>query len=235
LYEGRTYEGISSDPERKWEDLMIQQQIQQEASRIASEQKLGALQKEYHTQCRTGPLPATILQVLSLLFSCWLIFLYVSHFVPVLQAFSSFSASFTGLFFFLGPFFLIVSTILCCSYWGNYPFRHSREFLYENGFLLIACRNEHIIGSEAIRWSEVGAICYNFSHNSDADSTDESYTLQYSDGAPFGNHVCKQKGKQSQPHNGPYWVNNTSCEYRFPPELGRVIEPFVLRSPSHEL
>lgn len=97
--------------------MMLQQQIQQKASRIASEQKLGALQKEYHTQCRTGPLPATIFQVLSLLFSCWLIFLSVSQFVPVLQAFSSFFASFSGLCFFLGPFFLIVSLILCWSYW----------------------------------------------------------------------------------------------------------------------
>lgn len=193
---------------------MLQQQIQQEASRIASECQLGALQEEYNTQCRSRPLPAAMLQLLSLLFCYWLFF-------SPLGALG---------FFFLGPVCLIICILLSWSYWSNYPFRHSREFLYEHGFLLIACRDESIIGSEAIRWSEVGAISYNFSHNSDADSTEESYTLQYSDGAPFGNHVCKQRGKQSRPHNRPYWVKNSSCEYRFPPELGREIGSRVKHS-----
>lgn len=118
---------------------------------------------------------------------------------------------------------------------GNYPFRHSREFLYEHGFLLIACRNEHIIGSEAIRWSEVGSICYHCSDNDSSGSRTESYTLQYPDESTFGNHVCEPKRKQELPHGRPYAVvKNAShdaslCQYHFPPELGRQIETEVLR------
>jgi Starch/carbohydrate-binding module (family 53) len=200
------------------EDPMIQQQIQQKASRIASEQELGALQKECHTQRSGRPLPATMFHLLLLLFSCWLFF-------GPLEGFG---------FLFLGPFCLILCILLSWSYWSNYPFRHSREFLYEHGFLLIACRNEHIIGSEAIRWDEVRAIRYHFSYNSDAGSREESYTLQYADESTFGNHVCEPKRKQRLPHHGPYAVvKNAShdasmCEYRFPPELGRQIESRVL-------
>jgi hypothetical protein len=194
---------------------MIQQQIRQKAIRIASEHELGALQKEYYTQRRGRPLPAAMFQLLSLLFSCWLFFVGPLGFL------------------FVGPFCLSVCLLFSWSYWSNYPFRHSQEFLYEHGFLLIACRNEHIIGSEAIHWSEVGAICYHFSFNHDADSCTASYTLQYSDESTFGNHVCEPKRKQKLPHGGPYSVVKNSSHHaslcHFPPELGRHIEDEVLR------
>lgn len=198
--------------------MVIQQQIQQKASHMASEQNLGALQKEYHTQRRGHPLPTALLQLLSFLFSCWLFFSPLGGFG----------------FLFLGPFCLIVCILFSWSYWSNYPSHHSREFLYEHGFLLIACRNEYIIGSEAIHWSEVGAIWHHFSYNADAGLSTENYTLQYADGSTFGNHICEPKRKQRLPHHEPYWVGKNAfhhasmCEYRFPPELGRQIESRVL-------
>ena len=250
--------GTSSGLDRKREDQTLQQQVQQEAVRLSIEHELGRLKREYDMGYGCHPLFIAALQLLFILFFGFLTYFLFSSFLQSLQAAPvsgngnccitkvSFSGdtdphdSPLGFLIFASLGGLVVSIFFCWNYWRGYPLRHSRQFLYEYGFLLIACRGKRIIGSDAIRWRNIGTIWHTFSYNSDADSKSENYIIQDRDSTVFGSRIGKrlkepswlrqliQRLPLSHVKHSRHSAPSRSPRHKFDAELGKQVEQLAL-------
>lgn len=190
------------------------QLVEQETARLSSEHQLGEMKREYSKWNRSNPYLVATVQLLSILISGSMFFIHSTLYI----------VGFCGLF---------VSVIFCLTYWTKYPYHHSRHFLYEHGLLLIICKHEQIIGSEAIHWRDIATIWHTFSYNSDADSKSESYTLHHCNGDVFGSQTRDRKQKHSRlpfghVNNSRYPDSPRSYAYEFDVALGKQIEQLTL-------
>jgi hypothetical protein len=164
---------------------MAQQQVLQEAARLANQHQLGALQKKY-----SGNI------------GCMLIlFIFFTYIVVSSIFFPVHAFSIAGLFS-TAVLLLIVFAIFL----RIYRFRHSRNFLYEHGYMIVKCVGKQIVASEAIHWREIAIIWHrvNRSTSSSRSSSGSSstrttvthiYTLQRWNGTLFGSSIGNHEGK----------------------------------------
>lgn len=156
---------------------MAQQQVQQEAERMASLHELGALQREYRIH-------------VGYLLSCLaLLYLIPSFFVVVMLIIF---IKMDGLWIAV-PVVIIASLgahILVSWFQSIYQNRHSRKSLYTHGLLAVRCQGQQIMASEAIHWRDIAIIWHDVKRSNKGRSF-HSYRLQRSDKAFFGQDVDK--------------------------------------------
>lgn len=125
----------------------MQQQVQQEAVRLSTEHKLGPLKSE-HQPWNPGflRLPRWIFYLLILF--CGLISLILISLKP--------SAAPSIMMICMFALFLLIYCLAYRAY--TYPSRHSRDFLYEQGWIRIKCKEEQIIRTHAINWRDIAIV-----------------------------------------------------------------------------
>src|SRR5581483_1371359 len=144
----RKKKGSSSGLDRKQEDLLIQQLVQQEAMKLSIEHELGTLKSEKQHQKPIFPRLSGCMFSLLMLFCAVISLIFLIALLP-----NDFPAI-------ICIFVLVLFVLLSCLWVRSfsYPSRHSREFLYERGWVHIQCKDEQIIEICAINWRDVAII-----------------------------------------------------------------------------
>lgn len=160
---------------------MIQQQVREEADRLASELQLGALWQTYNSGKGENLLATGILLLLVGFFIGAPGLLLLTSLKPIIAP--------------------LVLTILgvCCIVSGIFLLkrrirvRHAREFLYQYGLVMVDCYEDHLKASEAIHWREIGLIRHTVVPSSGGQSGSatmvHTYRFQRLDGGYLGDRV----------------------------------------------
>src|SRR5579883_2845005 len=165
---------------------MIQQQVREEADRLASELQLGALRQTYNSG-KGGTLLAT---GISLLLAG---FFLVALGLILLISLDPPAAIITSLLSTVFGVFIIVPGIL--SLRKRIRVRHAREFRYEHGLVMVDCYKDQLRASEAIHWREIVQIWHRVTRSTMVNgsqiytSVSHTYRFQRQDGTYLGDRV----------------------------------------------
>lgn len=154
---------------------MAQQQVQEEAERLASLHELGALLEEYDTSPIGSQM--TCLSVILLLPFPW----FVVFLLATFQKYGPWSIPFGIIALVIGLWIRGIIILLLPIYQN----RHSRRFLYTHGLVFVTCHDEQVLASEAIHWHEIATIWRKVNRSGRSRSV-MSYTFQRSNGEIFG-------------------------------------------------
>lgn len=174
MHKERNKKEMSSGSARKGDVSLIQQSVEREAARLSELHNLGLLTRE-DRPWNTGFLnisPLKLSLVMLFFFLCTFLWLLLNPSVPLI-----------GLYLLLG--FVLVAFFLIYSF--LHPFRHSRNFLYERGIVLIKCDDEEVVGAEAMKWCNIARI-WHTTVSSD-DGIMHGYRLQDHEGHFLGESV----------------------------------------------
>ncbi len=167
---------------------MIQRRVREEADRLAKERLLGALLQTNNSGNGENLLVIGILLIL--------IGLFIS--ASGLFLLTSLKPITAPLFLTILGACLIVVGVFCLR--KRIRVRHSREFIYEYGLVMVDCYKDQLRASEAIHWREIAqiwhtVICY--SSKSGQTSTSHTYRFQRLDGSYLGDRV-RSSGARSR-------------------------------------
>jgi len=186
---------------------MAQQQVQQEAERIANLHELGAIQREYRTH-------------IGYLLLGLILFYSIPFFLIVVTLIDIFKTA-------LLPFLALA---ICIWTWGLVSWfrsihrnRHSGTFLYTHGLLAVRCQGQQIMASEVIHWRDIAIIWHNVKRGNRGESS-HSYRLQRSDGAFFGQSVDKERKQVKASIRGMY---HGTVSRKLGEHIERMVHPYL--------
>lgn len=157
---------------RRHASRSLRKQVRAVAARLSNQSSLGSLKAKRSRKWHSGKM--MVLLPFALMSGCVL--------WSSLNALSANDFSLTGLVAVAGFFYLFPLIMVCIWRDTFYRSRHSTDFLYEHGLVLVRCQGTRIVLSKAMRWRDITSILHTAVYDNESQTTSHRYLVYYRTG-----------------------------------------------------